>query len=398
MAIASANRVSIRVADESVFGTPSTAANFQELRMTDDSITPTFNKGESAQIRSDRQLDSNPLLTIATGGDISGEGWYGADIELLLPYFFYNDYIESDTGVTALTIDKTSAAVGECEITRGAGDFTADGDGFPVGYWVKPRGFALSGNSTPRRIKTVTATILTVFDPDDEMQDEGFTGNEQLIQKGLRNGIIDKQLTVEKNWQDLALFTHFSGMKGSTLEYDITAEQIITGKMTFLGSQAITGQTSTGVVPAPSGESMTASVSVGNVEKDGATLATALRSVKFTLDNSLTQTFKVASQFAAQIVLGTVKVTGTIEAYFENLALYNDAIAQTDIALSFRMFDTTGNSIIWTFDRLTLGDAGIPTPGKDQPLIVNIPFSGLRDTTYETTAGMTIQADYLSAA
>ena len=60
----------------------------------------------------------------------------------------------------------------------------------------------------------------------------------------LKNGVTQKSLTIERAHLDVMQFFRFPGMVANTFNLDVTAEQIVTGSVDFLGKDCTLAQTS----------------------------------------------------------------------------------------------------------------------------------------------------------
>lgn len=82
------------------------------------------------------------------------------------------------TPVDNIAADKTGSAAGEMEFTRAAGSFVDDG--FLPLQRVRVAGFAATANNITWIVKSVAATLLTVYDPDDVGVDEVAAGGQTV--------------------------------------------------------------------------------------------------------------------------------------------------------------------------------------------------------------------------
>jgi hypothetical protein len=101
----------------------------------------------------------------------------------------------------------------------------------------------------------------------------------------------------------------------------------------------------------------------------------------------------VANRAAIGIMEGTVDITGTIEAYFEDLALYEKFEDHTASSLSFRFTDAGGNVLIVTLPRLFFARGPVFASGINTDVMVPLEFQAVRDPTLDCE----IQIDALAA-
>lgn len=67
----------------------------------------------------------------------------------------------------------------------------------------------------------------------------------------LKNGVTQKSLTIERAHLDVMQFFRFPGMVANTFNLDVTAEQIVTGSVDFMGKDCTLAQTSLAANIAP---------------------------------------------------------------------------------------------------------------------------------------------------
>lgn len=155
----------------------------------------------------------------------------------------------------------------------------------------------------------------------------------------------------------------------------------------MLGTATVAGSTTA----ASSNDSMTASLNVGNIVEGGTALATAIKSISLDLNNNTRALMGVGSAAAIGINLGSLALTGRVEAYFEDQTLLTKVINHTSSALEFRLTDTAGNVMVFTLSQLRW--SGHPqNPGIDQDVMLPLDFSCER----EPTNNLMMQVDSLA--
>jgi hypothetical protein len=327
----------------------------------------------SNRLRSDRMRDTLAEVGVQAEGDIGFELSF-TDFDKILEGALGNSFVSSTTGALT-TID---ASTTDDSYNRAAGSFVTDG--FVVGQYVKVSGFVNSANNGIHKVTAVTATKLSVSE---NLTTEAAGPSVTIIGKRLRNGTTQKSYLIEKRFEDLTQYISFRGMKVNTLSLNVASQEIVGGNVTFLGKQ---GYASGSSVPGSSSGYSTNSVlnatsNVGTLTEGGASLTTAIKSIQMQLNNNLRARLAVSNKSAIGVSEGTVDITGTLEAYFEDLTLYNKFVNHTSSSLSFRFTDEAGNVLIFTLPRLYFAEGNPMAPGINQDVMLPLAFTAVRDAT-----------------
>jgi hypothetical protein len=168
---------------------------------------------------------------------------------------------------------------------------------------------------------------------------------------------------------------------------------MVTGTFSMVGkSMAISGTSVDAVKTASSGnapfDAYSGALSIGTA---GGSLSAAaiVTGIDFTINNALAPTFVVGSSTTPQLEYGMATVEGTITAYFEDAALINRFLDETETGLQVIVDDPTGLSdYTWLFPRVKINGADVPV---DNPTsrIITMPFVALYDTTEATNLKLT---------
>ena len=95
----------------------------------------------------------------------------------------------------------------------------------------------------------------------------------------------------------------------------------------------------------------------------------------------------------ADVGVGRVDVTGSLELYFENETIYDKFTAVTASSLAFVIEDVAGNAYIVTLPRIKYTALEANAGGTDQDVVLALDFQALRDPTTDAT----IQIDRFAA-
>lgn len=250
-----------------------------------------------------------------------------------------------------------------------------------VGQWIRTEGFATAANNGVFKILAITATTLqldttalVVEDPDGDPI--------TLSAKRLKNGTARKSFLIEKKFGDVEEYVAFPGMRVGQMSLSVESQQLVTGTFSFMGKGAVTSATSVlgQAVPAGITPSLNAAANVGSIYENETVLATALRSITLQLQNNLRTKPQLGNKFPVDIGYGFVDVTGTVQAYFEDLVLYNKFIDHDESSLSFRFTDPDGNIFVFTLPRLYYTNGNPNAGGGNDDVLLPLEFTCVRDT------------------
>jgi hypothetical protein len=209
----------------------------------------------------------------------------------------------------------------------------------------------------------------------------------------LKIGTTPKFFSIEDAATDIAQFRLFTGMAVSSLAVSIRPNQMVTGTFSMVGkNMSISGTSVDPTKTASSGnapfDAYSGALTIGDA--GGALSAAAIvTGIDFTINNALAPTFVVGSATTPQLEYGMATVEGTITAYFEDAALINRFLNETETALQVVVDDPTGSSdYTWLFPRVKINGADVPV---DNPTsrIITLPFVALYDTTEATNIKLT---------
>jgi hypothetical protein len=209
----------------------------------------------------------------------------------------------------------------------------------------------------------------------------------------LKVGTTPKFFSIEDAATDITQFRLFTGMSVSSLAVSIRPNQMVTGTFSMIGKDmTISGTSVDATKTASSGNAPFDAYSGAlKIADAGGVLATAaiVTGIDFSINNALAPTFVVGSSTTPQLEYGMATVEGTITAYFEDAALINRFLNETETALEVSVDDPTGSSdYTWLFPRVKINGADVPV---DNPTsrIITLPFVALYDTTEATNIKLT---------
>lgn len=209
----------------------------------------------------------------------------------------------------------------------------------------------------------------------------------------LKIGTTPRFFSIEDASTDIAQFRLFTGMAVSSLAVSIKPNQMVTGVFSMVGRNMTISGTSLDAVKTASSTNQPFDSYSGLMriaDAGGALTSSAIiTGIDFTISNELAPTFVIGSSTTPQLEYGMATVEGTITAYFEDAALINRFINETQTALEVSVDDPTGASdYTWLFPRVKINAADVPVDGAASR-IITLPFVALFDTTEATSVKLT---------
>lgn len=206
----------------------------------------------------------------------------------------------------------------------------------------------------------------------------------------LKVGTTPKHFSVEDYAADIDQARLFTGCTVSSMAISIAPNQMVTTTFGMVGKDMSMGQTEK-TQDAASGnapfDAYSGDLAIGNV---GSPTASAIvTGIDFTLNNSFAPTFVVGDDSAPCLEVGRAEVEGTVTAYFEDAALINRFIDETETAISVSVDDPTGgNAYTFLFPRVKINSADVGVDGPNSR-IINMSFVALYDGTEATNLKIT---------
>ena len=202
----------------------------------------------------------------------------------------------------------------------------------------------------------------------------------------LKVGTTPKYFSIEDAANDIAQFRLFTGQAVSSMAVSLAPNQMVTTTFSMVGKDmTISGTGKT--VDATSGnqpfDSYSGDLAIGNVASSSS--VAIVTSLDFTLDNALAPTFVIGDDATPQLEYGMATVEGTFTAYFEDAALINRFIDETESELIVSVNDPTGaNQYTFGFPKIKINGADVPVDGATGSRMITLPFVALYDATEAT--------------
>jgi len=201
----------------------------------------------------------------------------------------------------------------------------------------------------------------------------------------LKVGVTPKFFSIEDAANDISQYRLFTGMSVSSMSISIAPNQMVATTFSMIGKDMTisgTGKTIDAATIAQPFDAYSGDVSIGNVGSPSA--SAIVTSIDFSIDNAMAPTFVVGDDATPFLETGMATVEGTFTAYFEDAALINRFIDETETALTVSVDDPTGaNTYTFGFPKIKINGADVPVDGQTSR-IITLPFVALYDTTTET--------------
>lgn len=210
----------------------------------------------------------------------------------------------------------------------------------------------------------------------------------------LKNGVANKSFTFEKTFEQGATdaFLRYTGCQLNSLSLAIAAREIITGSFDVLGRDHSTGTailSSATYGAVNDNEIMTGSSDVGALTLSGVTGTPKLRSINLNIANNLREQPVVGSKASAGTGAGRFVVTGSLEAYFEDLNLYGAFKDHTSVGMEITLGSVTTEKYTIEIPKLRLMNGVVNATGNDQDVMASFDFQGYFDSSEAATMVIT---------
>ena len=362
-----------------------------DLRATGRSINLEKNILETAEVRSDRQKSD------VRHGFNRVVGAPGFELSLAS----YDDLLEllagrawaSVTTVTGINIASDASAK---TFTRASGSFITDG--YRVGDVVRVAGFTGgdTGNNGDWTVLAVTATVLTVADPDSLMTTVGAGASRTITYPGKRLdiGTVLSTMTLERVFAGVVKYQVFKGVAVDKMSLSVKPEAIVGGTFDLLGmiAAAMSGTPLSSVDAYPRNENTPFAAFDGRMF-EGATpsLISVVTGVDLSFSNNRSLAAVVGSKTSPDVFEGQVDLTGTLTAFFQDETLLNKFINETESKMIVKLQDpdtpTDFMTIVLPRVKYT---GGMMDPPQMGPVPLNMPFRALVQSGLAAAGGNTV--------
>lgn len=206
----------------------------------------------------------------------------------------------------------------------------------------------------------------------------------------LKVGTTPKFFSIEDYAADIDQARLFTGMTVSSMGVSLAPNQMVTTTFTMVGKDMTisgTQKTQTAASGAAPFDAYSGDIAIGNVASSSA--VAIVTGLDFTLNNSYAPTFVIGDDSAPSLEYGRAEVEGTLTAYFEDDALINRFLNETESELEVSVNDPTGsNAYTFLFPKIKINSADVGVDGPTSR-IINMSFVALYDATEGTNLKIT---------
>lgn len=208
----------------------------------------------------------------------------------------------------------------------------------------------------------------------------------------LKIGTTPKFFSMEDRAVDISQYRLFKGLSVSTMSVSIAPNQMVTGTFEMVGKDMTQSSTSATVSPITAASANAPFDSYSGIISDGGSGIAIVTSLEFSVSNSFAPTFVVGSSSTPQLEFGLAVVEGTMTVYYENAALINKFLNETESSIQVTVDDPTGSSdYTFLFPRVKYNGASVPL-ANPQSRLITLPFVSLYDSTEATNLKLTRSA------
>lgn len=390
MTVSTADRVEIRVALQSAFGTPADD-NFQKIRVTSAEFSPNIESTSSQELRADRQTADLVQTAVSPTGNTAFE----------LSHKFGDKTAAGETFSlleVALMADSVASSPGSgkslTDISAGghASEWTIDGTGINSGLavddWVQITACSVAGNVN--KIGRVSALDTDQITVDGVRLLEVASGSGTLNKLGeFSNGTTTRWMTIETEFADISRYQLFSDFTIDGMTIETSARSIVTGTFSWRGVTA--GAPSASEVGGSAAAAQTGSVynTIRNATCVYAGVASKITtSLSISIQNQLRDRPVVTNDGTGNhsIALGGLAATGSSKTLFEaDDAELAKLYADTETWVAKVFVDNAGNGYVFHFPRVKYSTGGARITGRNQDVPVSLEWEALRQATLDKT-------------
>lgn len=205
----------------------------------------------------------------------------------------------------------------------------------------------------------------------------------------LKVGTTPKYFSIEDYAADVDQARLFTGMTVNSMAVSLAPNQMVTTTFGMVGKDMSISQTEKTQDASSTNPTFDAYSGDLKIADTGGSLTSSsiVTGLDFTLNNAFGATFVVGDDSTPALEYGRAEVEGTLTAYFEDLALINRFINETETALEVEVGDGT-NTMTFLFPRIKVNSADLGVDGPTSRFI-SVSFVALYDTTEDTNLKIT---------
>jgi hypothetical protein len=205
----------------------------------------------------------------------------------------------------------------------------------------------------------------------------------------LNTGTTVKSYSIQDAALDITQFRTFEGVMVNTMAMTLAPDAMTMATFGLIGQDMAQSAT------APAGGTYTAYSTnepfdsfSGTISEGGSTIA-IVNSLDFTLNNNLSTTAVLGANVTPQMQFGMSTLEGTMTVYYQDKALIDKFLGETESSLSIVMDDrVAGKNYTFLMPRIKINGAAVPVANPESRLLT-IPFVALKDSSTGTQLRIT---------
>ena len=203
----------------------------------------------------------------------------------------------------------------------------------------------------------------------------------------IKIGTTPKYFSIEDYAADIDQSRLFSGCSVNTLSVALAPNAMVAGTFGLVGKNmaiSATEKTQDAATDASPFDAYSGDLEIGG------TTSAIVTAMDFTLTNGVAPTFVVGDDSAPSLEVGNAVIEGSLSVYFEDEAMINRFINETETSLKVTVGDNAGtpNTLEFFFPRCKINSADVGVDGPTSRMIA-MSFVALRDDTEATSLRIT---------
>lgn len=384
--MSNADQVQLSAREEVTFAT-APSGEYLDVRYTGESLAHQKQTTESRQITAGRQVNDLIRTNVGVQGDVNIEFSFGS----------YDDFLASTLFSAGFSSSVQLLGAAAMTAVSGTGNLggTGIGDSAVVGQWIKITGGALNDGWIGK--------IISITDSDNIVV-AGYTAlanaSESVtsIDMGAQivNGTTMRSWTFEKNYVDNT--TDFEQLRGCVfggMNLAYPSDDILTGSFSIQGKEGESLSASSG-----SSYAAQATTDVFTAANDvlaiiegtpvaGQANAQQATNFGFELTNNLRQRQVIGSLGPISFGAGKMGITGTLQTFYDSIAIMDKYIDHGKSALTVLMADEAGNTYIVEFPRIRYSTGQRVAGGENTDVLADMGWTAVRHETELITVRIT---------
>lgn len=204
-------------------------------------------------------------------------------------------------------------------------------------------------------------------------------------------GVLPVGLCFEKQFLDLTKYVLYNGVRVASASFDFSPAGKVAASYSFVGQKETVSGASFDATPVDLGHSPFQGFQAA-IEEGGATIG-VVTAAKLEINNDIQSDQYVigGGGYVYGLPEGIVKVSGSLTALFDSMALYDKAVAGTESSLKLTLskgdgLGSAGNESLEFFVPELRFQATTPTIKDSKGLLIELPFTAYLDNAASATA------------